>query len=154
MMLIVRAQNQASGALRRVGKDLSQLGRHRNLQIQQQKMLLKQQNLLRQGLRARNELADITSGSRRLGLERRALSLQKKAADIERGRTEQLRKWQSVSRQIGTMQDRMFKISNDQYRRETQQIRLQLVKSEQWRQRKHLLSNAGRCLRRQGVLKK
>ncbi len=124
MLLIVRAQNQASGALRRVGKDLSALGRHRNLQIQQQKQLIQQQRLLRQGLRARNELADLTSGSRRLGLERRALALQKQAADIERKRTTQLRNWGNVSRQIARGQDQLNKISNDQFRRETQRLRL------------------------------
>ena len=124
MLLIVRAQNQASGALRRVGKDLGALGKHRNLQIQQQKQLIQQQRLLRQGLRAKNELADLTSGSRRLGLERRALALQKQSADIDRKRMTQLRNWGNVSRQIARSQDQLNKIGNDQFRRETQRMRL------------------------------
>ena len=154
MLLIVRAQNQASGALRRVGKDLSALGKHRNLQIQQQKMLLKQQTLMRQGLRARNELADITSGSRRIALERRALQLQKQAADIERKRSTALRNWGNISRQIGLQQDRLNKISNDQFRRETQRLRLYARQARAMKAEEALVKSRRTMLREGGGLAK
>jgi TP901 family phage tail tape measure protein len=124
MMLIVRAQNQASGALRRVGRDLSAMGRHRNLQIQQQKVLLNQQNLMRQRQRALRELQSITQGSRALGLQRASAQIEKARNTLQQRRNRLLLDQQGIAQTIANAQSRLQRINNDLFRNETARLRL------------------------------
>jgi TP901 family phage tail tape measure protein len=123
-MLIVRAQNQASGALRRVGRDLSAMGRHRNLQIQQQKVLLNQQNLMRQRQRALRELQSITQGSRALGLQRASAQIEKARNTLQQRRNRLLLDQQGIAQTIANAQSRLQRINNDLFRNETARLRL------------------------------
>lgn len=74
LVLILRAQNQASGALRRVASDLRNMGRVRDLQLRQQQIAIGQQNILRQRTRALRELQSLEAGSRAIGIERTRLN--------------------------------------------------------------------------------
>jgi TP901 family phage tail tape measure protein len=72
LLLIVRAQNQASGALRRVSGDMARLGAIRDLHFKQNQLGINQATLMRQRQRALNELQSIEgeNGQRLLNLQR------------------------------------------------------------------------------------
>jgi TP901 family phage tail tape measure protein len=69
LLLIIRAQNQASAALRRVAGDMRGLGRIQDLNIRRNQLAINQANSIRQQMRAEAALADITSGRRRIQAE-------------------------------------------------------------------------------------
>jgi TP901 family phage tail tape measure protein len=70
LLLIVRAQNQASGALRRVAKDIAGLSATQQLRMRGQQLRITEQNLRRQRQLASNELQSIESGRRNLALQK------------------------------------------------------------------------------------
>lgn len=82
LLLILRAQNQASGALRRVSSDLRSMGRLRDLQLRQQKIAIQQQGLLKQRQRALRELQSLEGGARAIGLERTRLNNMLREEDL------------------------------------------------------------------------
>lgn len=88
LLLIVRAQNQASGALRRVGRDLGSLGN-----IRAAKMRAEGQRIVNERLRAsqqlsRNELTSLTNGKKYIELQKSMASnaIAMKNAELARSR--------------------------------------------------------------------
>lgn len=76
LLLIVRAQNQASAALGRVARDMRGLAHMRDLQMVQARQTIRQQQILQQRTRALHELDSITAstGARNLALQRARLN--------------------------------------------------------------------------------
>lgn len=70
LILIIRAQNQASGALRRVAGDLRGLGRLRSLQLRQNQLAINQARLLAQRQRELRNIESLTTGRRFLAGQR------------------------------------------------------------------------------------
>lgn len=70
LLLIVRAQNQASSALRRVAGDVRSLSKIQQLGLRRNQLAIQQGNLMRQQRRALNELESVTSGRRFMQAQR------------------------------------------------------------------------------------
>jgi TP901 family phage tail tape measure protein len=64
LLLIVRAQNQASGALRRIANDVRGLSRVQDLGLRKNQLAIQQASAMRQQRRALNELESVTTGRR------------------------------------------------------------------------------------------
>lgn len=88
LLLIVRAQNQASGALRRVAGDLKGLSALSGLKQRGQSLQIARNQLNMQRQIAASELQSITSGKRALGLQRdrMAASIAMQNAVLREGR--------------------------------------------------------------------
>lgn len=76
LLLIVRAQNQASQALRRVAGDMQKLGSIRDMHYRQNQLAINQSNIMRQRQRALNELQSIenTNGARNIAMQKRKIT--------------------------------------------------------------------------------
>ena len=64
LLLILRAQNQASGALRRLAGDLQGLGKVQQLHMRRNALAIQQAQIMRQRQRALNEQFDVEQGRR------------------------------------------------------------------------------------------
>lgn len=116
LLLIVRAQNQASGALRRIAGDVRGLGRLQELQMRRNQLAINQGNIMRQRQRALNELESIQTGSRAIGRKQQALSLATKQAAIDFRRNSILTKQAGISNVVNTAQNRLHKLGTQQLR--------------------------------------
>lgn len=150
LLLIVRAQNQASGALRRVGRDMAALGKHRSLQVQQQKLLLNQQNLMRQRQRALRDLEQVTTGTRAIATQQAQMRLDKARLGIANQQADVLRKQKNLSadiangmRRSAALRTQQLAVQNQITRKAMQQVAIERNLSSLLRERTRLNRRAG-----------
>lgn len=84
LLLILRAQNQASGAVRRFANDLRGLGRIQELQLRRNQTAISQANIMRQRQRALNELESVTRGRRFLATQQEGIRLLNQQTSLRR----------------------------------------------------------------------
>lgn len=125
LLLVVRAQNQASGALRRVGRDMQNLSRVRTMQLKQGKLALAQETLMRQRQRALRDLQSVTTGSRAINLAQRAQRIEQARAALNQRYTRHLRDRVALENAAATARSRVSRINDQLYARETQYRDLQ-----------------------------
>lgn len=107
LLLIIRGQNQASGALRRVGADMARLGRYGDIAAKQQRVAIQQSNVMRQRQRALNELAAVSPGGKRYAAVQNArVRLTNEEANASRRLTTNLENQKLKTRELEMAQKR------------------------------------------------
>ncbi len=81
LLLVVRAQNQASGALKKVANDMRRLGAMDDMQMRRNRLLQQQSKLMTQQMGRQNELQSVTSGQRHQAAQMRRVALNHQEAN-------------------------------------------------------------------------
>lgn len=100
MLLIISAQNRASGALASVGRDLSALSKAQKAQIVDQKLAIQMTRLQNQQLAAQSKLKNLTTGSNAISLQQKRNQLINDEAKAQKALTANLLEQQGVRQKL------------------------------------------------------